>query len=196
MPRDHGIDFNPGGFATINGETPITKFGFSYRTATNRRFTGVEDLSATVLRIRNTNCEGSWPCDFLVSPYDVATLATITRAAGSTMVAELGHLEIRDQSFLSFRAGTIASGTVELFDWSTLNIFYKNGTLPLVNGVEIDDPAPATTTILTMASNHPSLIQFENSITNETMTLKVIAHDIFYGGVNPLPSVVLVEAAP
>ena len=126
--RAHDLDFNPGGVAVIDGDNDITKFGFDYSTVT--------DLFATLIRIRNTNCEGFSPCNFLVDPFDTATVVTYRIASGSSKVPEIGQIQVRDNSTLTYRSGTIASNLIESMEggFTIVQHDFTSGA-PLFDGV-------------------------------------------------------------
>ena len=164
--RAHDLDFNPGGgVTTIDGDTDITKFGFDYSTT--------EDLFATLIRIRNTNCEGFSPCNFLVPPFDDNTNATLRIADGSSKVPEIGQLSVHDGSLIIYRSGTIASNLVEAFDLGRINITHNFASGdPLLDGVvaSVGEQVGISRGVV----HH---VQRINEDTAETETIDIILHD-------------------
>ena len=163
--RAHDLDFNAGGAQQIDGDTDITKFGFDYSTT--------EDLFATLIRIRNTNCEGFSPCSFLVSPFDTITIATLRIADGSSKVPEIGQLSVHDGSVIFYRSGTIASNLVEGFDSSTMNIRHDfSAGDPLLDGVvaSVGEQVGVSRGVI-------HKVQRINEDTAETETIDVLLHD-------------------
>ena len=163
--RAHDLDFNAGGAQQIDGDTDITKFGFDYSTT--------EDLFATLIRIRNTNCEGFSPCNVSVPPFDVATIVTLRIADGSSKVPEIGQLSVHDGSIIFYRSGTIASNLVEGFDSSTMNITHDFlAGDPLLDGVVVSAGGQAGTTRGVIHK-----VQRINEDTAETETIDILLHD-------------------
>ena len=163
--RAHDLDFNPGGAQTIDGDTDITKFGFDYST--------VDDLFATLIRIRNTNCEGFSPCKFTVPPFNTVTSATLRIADGSSLVPSIGQLSVHDASIIIYRSGTIASNLVEGFDGGTLNIAHDFGAGdPLLDGVVVSAGEQVG---VTRGVIHK--VQRINLDTAETEVIDVLLHD-------------------
>lgn len=162
--RAHDLDFNAGGVQTIDGDNDITKFGFDYST--------VDDLFATLIRIRNTNCEGFGRCPFTVDPFDTDTVATLRIADGSSKVPEIGQLSVHDNSFISYRSGTIASNLVEGFDLSRIDIAHDfTAGSPLVDGVEV------SAGMQTVTRGVVHIVQRVNRDTAETEDVKILLHD-------------------
>lgn len=161
--RAHDLDINPGGDFVIDGDTDITKFGFDYDPAT--------DLFATLLRVRNTNCEGFSPCDFTVPPFDTPTVALLRVASGSSDVPEIGQFTAHDNSTAVYRSGTIASGLIEAFDMGIIGVGHdlSQGD-PLLDGVVVG-PGVQTITLNTVHQ-----VQFILVDTGETETINVIVH--------------------
>ena len=160
--RAHDLDFNPGGTQTIDGDTDITKFGFDYSTT--------EDLFATLIRIRNTNCEGFSPCNFTVPPFDTQTIATYRIADGSSKVPSVGQLQVRDNSILSYRSGTIASNLIESLDIGFVFIGHDfTSGLPLFDGVEVAAGLQNTT------PGRRHSIQIVSLDTGETINLQFLS---------------------
>ncbi len=163
--RAHDLDFNEGGTQQIDGDTDITKFGFDYSTT--------EDLFATLIRIRNTNCEGFSPCNITVPPFDVATSATLRIADGSSLVPEIGQLSVHDGSLISYRSGTIASNLVEAFDQGRINISHNFASGdPLLDGVVVSVGEQFGTTRGVIHK-----VQRINEDTAETETIDILLHD-------------------
>lgn len=163
--RAHDLDFNEGGAQQIDGDNDITKFGFDYSTT--------EDLFATLIRIRNTFCEGFSPCSFLVPPFDTITIATLRIADGSSNVPEIGQLSVHDGSVIFYRSGTIASNLVEGFDASTVNIRHDfTAGSPLLDGVAV---SAGLQDGVSRGVIHK--IQRVNEDTAETETIDALLHD-------------------
>ena len=161
--RAHDLDFNAGGVLQIDGDTDITKFGFDYSTTT--------DLFATLIRVRNTNCEGFSPCDYTVDPFDTSTNVLYRIETGSSNVPSIGQLTVHDNSTATYRSGTIASGLIEAFDQGVIAIGhdFSQGP-PLLDGV-ITSVGGQTITLDTVHQ-----IQFIDVDTGETETLNAIVH--------------------
>lgn len=164
MPRAHDLDFNPGGLVNIDGDTPITKFGFDYSTTT--------DLFATIVRIRNVNCDGFSPYDYTVSPWDTGTFVTYRIADGSSAVPEIAHIHVRDSSILTWRSGTIGSNRLEAFDGAVVFIIHSNvGGVPALFDGEV-----ASIGAQPIVVDRVHTIQRVNLDTGETEAIQVIHH--------------------
>lgn len=163
--RAHDLDFNEGGAQTIDGDTDITKFGFDYSTT--------EDLFATLIRIRNMNCEGFSPCNITVPPFDTATIVTLRIADGSSNVPSIGQLSVHDSSILFYRSGTIASNLVEGFDVAIMNILHDSAAGdPLLDGVVV-----STGEQIGVSHGVIHKVQRVNLDTAETETIDVLLND-------------------
>lgn len=160
--RAHDLDINTGGVVQIDGDNDITKFGFDYST--------VNDLFATLIRIRNTNCEGFGRCNYTEVP---ATTATLRIASGSSNVPLFGQLSVHDGSVLFYRSGTIASNLVEGFDQGTINISHNfTAGSPLLDGVVASAGQQVG---VTRGVVHT--VQRINLDTAETETIDILLHD-------------------
>lgn len=161
--RANDLDFNPGGTVAIDGDTDITKFGFDYSTT--------EDLFATLIRIRNTNCEGFAPCSFTLPPFDTNTAATYRIASGSSLVPSIGQLTVHDDSVVGYRSGTIASNLIEQFDDGVIILFHDfTAGLPSLDGAPVFGGPQMTT------RNKGHVVDFTNIDTAEEQTLQIVIH--------------------
>ncbi len=167
MPRAHDLDVNDGGSLAIplTGESGLSKFGFDYSTVT--------DLFATLLRIRNTNCEGFSPCSHTISPFDNNTLMRMSVTPGSTLIPSVGHVTVRDASVFTYSRGEIASGLMEGFEDGVYRVEYESGTFPTLDGVAVNVFVQLVPTVRDKAHS----LVFVNADSGDTETFIVVMHD-------------------
>ena len=167
--RAHDLDINDGGgfLLTLTGESGVSKFGFDYSTVT--------DLFATLLRIRNTNCEGFTPFPHTLPPFDDNTLMRMFVNSGSTLVPSVGHIVVRDASVFTYSRGVISTGRMEAFEDGVYNVEYKTGTVPTLDGVNINVFFPLVPIPTTRDKIHK--LVFINADSGDTETFDVLMHD-------------------
>ena len=167
MSRSQELDLNDGGGIAIpiTGDSAITKFGFNYNTVT--------DLFATMLRIRNENCEGFGVFPHTIAPWDDNTLVRMYVVTDSTLVPTVGHVTVRDASVFTYSRGVINSGIMEAFEDSQYRAEYEDGTFPTLDGEAVNPFVPLVPTV----KDKPHVLVFTNGDDGSTETFTVLMHD-------------------
>lgn len=168
--RAHDLDVNVGGgFTTpLTGDVALTKFGFDYSTVT--------DLFATLLRIRNENCEGFSTCPYTIPPFDDNTLMRMFVTEGSTLVPSVGHVRVRDSSVFTYSRGEISTGLMEAFEDGVYRAEYENGTIPTLDGQDVNVFFPELPVSEIVQGKLHKLV-FINADSGDTETFDVLMHD-------------------